>query len=91
MDKLPQSTRFTQYMSFNDLISKNPSAQLNDETGDDDNEDVNKTCDLIIYSQSNSKLKIILFISNEMSADFTNADNMIKDVRSLFLQGYIFR
>ncbi len=90
MDKLPESTRFTQYMSFNDLISKNLSA-LNDEFDEDDcdNDDMNKTCDLIIYTQNNSRLKIILFISDEISEDLTNVDSIIKNVRALLLWGHM--
>lgn len=84
MDTLPEKFRFTRYFSFHDLMAKNLETAFDDSESDDAiAEDQSITCntqDLIIYVQTNSKLKIILFISEDMKENLKN-DSLIKDVQ----------
>lgn len=83
MDTLPETFRFTRYFSFHDLMAKNLETAFDDSESDDfiagDQSIACNTQDLIIYVQTNSKLKIILFISEDMKENLKN-DSLIKDV-----------
>ena len=82
MDTLPDTTRFTQYYSFNDLLKNNLEANLNDSDDHFEFTDgVQNSREVNIYVQMNSKLKIILLISNDMNENLQN-DNVIKDVNA---------
>ena len=83
MDTLPETSRFTRYFSFNDLMAKNLETVFDDSELDDINEDQSVTCnmtrDIIVYVQTNSKLKIVLLISEDMKKHLKE-DSLIKDV-----------
>lgn len=81
MDMLPDWTRFTQYLSFNELIDRNIDIGLEDSV--ENFYGVEKiTHEVTVYVQSNSRLKLVLFISSEKNK-ILNLDTLIKDVSGI--------